>query len=105
FWYRHVFRALALAGGFLRIAENEIGQIPIPLISERAQRELVSLVDRILEITSNANSLNDSRKRAKVREYEVQIDQVIYKVYGLDSEDIKIVEANAAQSPESTRLN
>jgi len=33
-----------------------------------------------------------SRKSAKVKELERQIDQLIYKLYGLTEEEIKIVE-------------
>jgi len=31
-------------------------------------------------------------KQAKVKEYEHQIDQMVYKLYGLTKEEIKIVE-------------
>ena len=31
-------------------------------------------------------------KQAKVKEYEQQIDQMVYKLYGLTKEEIKIVE-------------
>lgn len=32
--------------------------------------------------------------KAKVREYEKQIDQLVYKLYDLAEEEIKIVEGN-----------
>jgi len=32
--------------------------------------------------------------QAKVKEYERQIDQMVYKLYGLTEEEIKIVEGN-----------
>ena len=34
-------------------------------------------------------------KRAKVNEYERQIDQMVYKLYGLTEEEIKIVEGGS----------
>ena len=36
--------------------------------------------------------LNNSTKQAKVKEYESQIDQMVYKLYDLTDEEIKIVE-------------
>jgi len=33
-----------------------------------------------------------NRKQAKVKEYEREIDQLAYKLYGLTEEEIKIVE-------------
>jgi len=33
-------------------------------------------------------------KQAKVRDYEKQIDQLVYKLYALTPEEIKIVENN-----------
>jgi len=36
--------------------------------------------------------LSKTSKQAKVKEYERQIDELIYKLYGLTEEEIKIVE-------------
>ena len=92
FWYRYFFSSLALAGGYLRISEREISQIPIPEIPNSKQGELTKLVDKILAITKDDDYLENSAKQAKVREYEKQIDQLVYKLYGLTDEEIKIVE-------------
>ena len=37
--------------------------------------------------------LESSVKRAKVKEFERQIDQMVYKLYGLTNDEIKIVES------------
>ncbi|HRS06082.1 MAG TPA: N-6 DNA methylase [Candidatus Ratteibacteria bacterium] len=92
FWYKHFFRSLALAGGYLRISEREISQIPIPKISQFQQNILIALVDKILAITKDEDYLQNPAKQAKVKEYEKQIDQLVYKLYGLTDEEITIVE-------------
>jgi hypothetical protein len=92
FWYRHYFSSLTLAGGYMRISEREIGQVPIPKISDSKQNTLIKLVDKILAITKDDDYLKNSAKQAKVREYEKQIDQLVYKLYGLTVDEIKIVE-------------
>jgi hypothetical protein len=48
--------------------------------------------DKILAIIKDDDYLTNSTKQAKVNEYEHQIDQMVYKLYGLTEEEIKIVE-------------
>jgi len=44
-------------------------------------------------VTSTAQvGLQNPQKQAKVKQYESQIDQLAYKLYGLIKEEIKIVE-------------
>ena len=45
------------------------------------------IVNKILSITKDDNYLENSTKQAKVREYEKQIDQLVYKLYGLTPEE------------------
>ena len=92
FWYRYFFSSLTLAGGYIRISEREISQIPIPKISNLQQNMLMELVDKILAITKDDDYLQNTAKQAKVREYEKQIDLLVYKLYGLTPEEIEIVE-------------
>ena len=57
---------------------------------------IVALVDKILAITKDADYPDNATKQAKVREYEKQIDQLVYQLYGLTDEEIKIVEGSQA---------
>jgi len=59
--------------------------IPIPTISETKQKPLIKLVDKILEIKKHDSNINTS-------EYETEIDEIVYKLYGLNRDDIKIIE-------------
>ena len=36
--------------------------------------------------------LDNSTKQAQVREYERQIDELVYQLYGLTTEEIRLVE-------------
>ena len=70
-------------------------QIPIPkLIIENpeCQDNFVDIVDKILAITKSDDYLDNPSKRAEVKEYERQIDQMVYELYGLTEEEIRIVE-------------
>ena len=46
--------------------------------------------DHILAITKDNDYLQNPGKQAKVKEYERQIDQMVYKLYGLTSDEIKV---------------
>ncbi len=63
------------------------GQIPIPKVSEKEAKPIIDLVDSILEQKkANVN--------ADVKVLEADIDQLVYQLYGLTKEEIKIVEDN-----------
>ena len=69
--------------------------IPVPLITPQNHhivKKIENVVDKILDITKTNDYLKNSAKQAKVHGYERQIDQLVYKLYGLTPEEIKIVE-------------
>ena len=47
---------------------------------------------KILAITKDNDYLQNLTKRTQVKEYERQIDQMVYELYGLTEEEIRIVE-------------
>ena len=63
-----------------------------PTGCSKTKEVIVNIVDKILAITKDEDYLQNSQKQAKVKEYEHQIDQIVYKLYGLTEEEIKIVE-------------
>ena len=66
--------------------------IPLKEISVDDQKPFIDLVDKILAITKDDDYLSNYIKQAKVHDYEYQIDQMVYKLYGLTDDEIKIVE-------------
>jgi len=66
--------------------------LPIVELEKIDQKPFIALVDKILAITKDSDYLQNKEKQAKVKEYERQIDQMVYKLYGLTEEEIKIVE-------------
>ena len=73
-----------------QIKKKHIFNLPIKLNFN--QKPFIDLVDKILAITKDDDYLENPTKQAKVRDYEKQIDQLVYKLYGLTSEEIKIIE-------------
>ena len=86
FWYHKKF-ALPTVSGY------ELHQLPIKSLSSDKQQPYIELVDKIITLTKDEDYLTNSNKQAKVADYEKQIDQLVYKLYGLTKEEIKIVES------------
>jgi len=80
------------AGGFFIYKVMYLKNIPLKEISIDNQKPFISLVDKILAITKDDDYLTNSLKQAKVKEYEHQINEMVYKLYGLTEEEIKVIE-------------
>ena len=79
-------------GDILELYKKPISEIPIRKISKDNQRVFVNAVDRILAITKDNDYLQNPQKQARVKVLEQEIDQMVYKLYGLTEEEIRIVE-------------
>jgi len=74
------------SGGYIEVKPQYFEQIPIPNIDPKTQTKLAELAEKsILEKTYN--------QQADISEIENQIDQLVYQLYGLTEEEVKIVEA------------
>ena len=71
----------------------EVNNLPIVINSAFVQ-PINKIVDKILAITKSSDYLENPAKKEEVKEYEKQIDQMVYKLYGLTAEEIEIVENN-----------
>ena len=72
-------------GDLLELMQTPLSEIPIKKISEEDQKPLIYLVDRILD-KKRVNPQVD------IGNLEEEIDQLVYHLYGLTEEEIKIVE-------------
>jgi hypothetical protein len=74
-----------LRGGGLRIYPDHIRNLPIPIANKDQQLYIESIVNKIVAI-KNENPLADTT------DLESEIDRLVYQLYGLTEEEIKIVE-------------
>jgi len=95
FFIKEAFGVLGIGGGINFTAEL-VENLPLSKVNDREQRKLESLFNDILKIVGRDNWSNNAENQAKVRKYEKQIDQMVYKLYGLTEEEIKIVEGETA---------
>ena len=54
--------------------------------------QIVQKVQEILTLTQFTDFETSQEKQQKVKELEREIDQLVYKLYGLTEEEIRIVE-------------
>ncbi len=73
----------SIRGGFRRFKSIYISQIPIPTVTPAEQSELETLVQRILE----------NPKAANVADLETEINERVYRLYGLTRDEIAVIEA------------
>ncbi|TWO27899.1 DUF7149 domain-containing protein [Campylobacter insulaenigrae] len=86
-WYCYRF-TFAKAIRTFQFSAEMANRIPIPKINsknEKLANKLVSLVDEIL-------NLKEQDKNANTQELESQIDKIVYKLYNLTTDEIKIIE-------------
>jgi hypothetical protein len=73
------------SGGYIEVKPQYFEQIPIPDIDARTQSKLIELAD-------NAIQERVSNQKADLSEVDFQIDQLVYQLYGLTEDEIKIIE-------------
>jgi type I restriction-modification system DNA methylase subunit len=88
-----------------QIKKKHLGQLLIRTIDfsnpseKEAHDKLVALVDRMLELNSKKNALPPSSERERIeREIAVtdeKIEEIVYGLYGLTEEEIRVVEEHA----------
>lgn len=74
---------------------GEIKSIPFDVDLETYNfKKQVDFVEKILKLIESDDYENNPEKQAEVQGYEKQVDQIVYELYGLTDEEIKIVEGN-----------
>ena len=92
FIYKQLFAGLKMSSSY-QFQAPQLRILPVPRdIGVDVAKKFQRLVNMILEQGHSEDYLKNPIKQAKVREYEKQIDQLVYNLYGLTEEEIKIVE-------------
>ena len=89
--FYHKRKSVPQAGGFFRYQATFIKSLPVKSIPLENQREIIFLVNKILKLTSEPDyDFHNPPQEQKI--LESQIDQMVYKLYGLTEEEIELVE-------------
>ena len=81
-----------IRGDFLRFKKIYLYKLPIKKISSSKQKPFIRLAQKTLSLTKANDYLDNAAKQAKVKEYEQQINEMVYELYGLTEDEIAIVE-------------
>lgn len=79
-------------GNNYQIDKEPLLALPLKSISNADQKSFIEIVDMILLITKDDDYHHNPTKQTKVKRCQHQIDQLVYSLYDLTEDEIKIVE-------------
>jgi len=104
FYYKINFGTTHVGGGYLDLRGTQIRQLPIKNTSLSQQCTLIQFVDKILSLNKRLSELGDNPPSEKTKELREQIEKVteqineeVYKLYGITKEEQKIIEESLKQ--------
>ncbi len=71
--------------GTSRWINNYVKEFPIPMVEPDRQTEIITIVDRILQVKA-------ANPNANTADLEKEIDKRVYALYNLTEEEIAVVE-------------
>ena len=85
-------------GEMMELYLTPLSEIPIKKADENTQNKFISVVDKILAITQTEDYLQNTEKQNAVKEYEKQIDIMVYKLYKLTYEEVLTIDKDFSLS-------
>jgi len=98
FIYSEIFSGLKMSGGYFQFQAPQLRILPIVIGSEQQQTKIVEFVKNIISLNQSLSKLKNKSTDEKARlEKEIQkldseIDEEVYKLYGITEEEKKIIE-------------
>ena len=85
FLYRILFGGMHMGSGYLRYRTSFLENLPFPSLLSKQEQSLTKLVTKIL-------TAKRADPQADTSALEGEIDQLVYQLYGLTEDEVKIVE-------------
>ncbi|MBP3847283.1 DUF4391 domain-containing protein [bacterium] len=79
-------------GDTLELYYTPLSEIPIKQVSTDIQDKFISIVDKILILTQSKDYLLHEEKHQAVKQYEKQINVMVYKLYELTFDEVKTID-------------
>ena len=101
YFYNSAFGGNKLSGGYLRIGPPQVKTIPIRMIDfdnpadVALHDKMVGLVDTMLDLHRQLPELSGEGRKiveSLIAKNDAAIDKLVYELYGLTDDEIKIVE-------------
>jgi peptidoglycan/xylan/chitin deacetylase (PgdA/CDA1 family) len=94
--FRFAYKEFYSGGGIKgEITIFTLENFPLPPITKENQPladQIVQKVDEILTLTQSHDFETSQEKQQKVKELEKEIDQLVYKLYALTEEEVRLIE-------------
>jgi len=96
YYARKRYGPTAMRGGFIELRTFEIKDLPIKIDNNR--QNLIKLVAKILSLNKRLNEIGDKKTNQRVRieeeirKTDAQIDELVYKIYGITAREKRIIE-------------
>lgn len=87
YWFEYYYSTTKVRGNYFDLNGNQIKSIPIARASVQQQKEISKCVNAVL-------SAKKCDKNNDTSEIEMEIDRLVYQLYGLTDEEIAIIENN-----------
>jgi len=107
YYFATTYGGNALQGGYLRIGPPQLETIPVPTfdltkkVDRSAHDRLVALVDQMLSLhkllAAAQSPANKESLQRQIDSTDRQIDDLVYDLYGLGENEIKIVDESARE--------
>jgi hypothetical protein len=95
FFFKTFYAGGGLGEEGYRYKKAFLEQLPLPPITKQNQsivKDIEELVNKILSLTQSPDYETNKEKQQKVKELEKEIDKLVYKLYDLTDEEIRIIE-------------
>ena len=87
FYIKESYGTLGISGG-INFTAGLVESLPVPDIDNFSEKEIARVVKKIIGKADGKTLVKENQ----LREYKKQIDQLVYKLYGLNKKEIKVVE-------------
>ena len=87
FWYCNYFENTHLSGGYIRFDIPYLKKIPVVVAEKAVQEQCILLVNQI-------HNVKQQNPKANTAALEAEVDRLVYELYDLTEEEIKIIEAS-----------
>jgi hypothetical protein len=85
FWYKCIYHSTKMSGEALSVSTGRLSNLPIPEIPDHSKKLLSKYVESIL-------SDKDKDSFADTSDVERQIDNLVYRLYNLTYDEVKVIE-------------
>lgn len=98
FYYSLLFWSTHMSGGYFSYDISYLRHLPIKIANRDKQDEVIMLVRKIVALNEEYDRLGDERREhrqeinERLAQLEKQLDEVVYKIYGLTTEEKNIID-------------